>query len=65
MEDKDLYIIAEIRYKKANSNIKEDELFPDNWYSLKNYHLKIEIIAEALQKNILIKDTKLYKDIEL
>lgn len=60
MQDKDLYVIAVLRYKEKNNNLKEDNLFPLDWNSSTNYHLKVEIIAEAIKKNILIKDTELY-----
>lgn len=62
MEDKDLYTIAVLRYKEVNSGIKEEDLFPLDWYSNNNYHLKVEIIAEAIQRHILVKDTKLYNE---
>ena len=62
MQDKDLYVIAVLRYKEANPNLTTEELFPFDWNSNSNYHLKIEIIAEAIQNHILIKDTKLYQE---
>ena len=62
MQDKDLYTIAVLRYKEANSGIKEEILFPFDWNSNSNYHLKVEIIAEAIQNQVLIKDTKLYNE---
>ena len=57
--DFNLYVIAEIKYKKEHSN--EEDVFPVDWYSNKNYKLKTEIIAEALKKNIKIDDTELYQ----
>ena len=58
-EDFNLYVIAELGYKKKHLN--ENNIFPFRWYSTKNYKLKVEIIAEALKKNILIKDTEIYQ----
>ena len=62
MQDKDLYVIAVMRYKKMNPDLEYSELFPMNWDSSNNYHLKVEIIAEAIQNNVLVKDTKLYNE---
>jgi len=61
-EDYDLYVMSEIAYKDKYKLDSEDELFPDNWYSSKNYKVKIEIIAEAIEKNILIEETDRYKE---
>lgn len=60
--DYKLYVLAEITYKKENEDKSEEELFPFDWYSIKNYKYKVEIIGEALKKNILIKETELYKE---
>lgn len=61
MHDKDLYTLAVLNYKKLHQGLNYDELFPVDW-GTGNYHLKIEIIAEAITKKILIKDTDLYKE---
>ena len=57
----DIYIVSEIKYQKDHKELSEAELFPFNWYSITNYKLKLEILTEALNKNILIKDTIRYK----
>lgn len=62
MQDKDLYTIAVMRYKDENSNVKDEDLFPMDFNISSNYHLKVEIIAEAIQKKILVVDTELYKN---
>lgn len=62
MQDKDLYVIAVMRYKEENSGLTEEELFPYDWNLNSNYHLKIEIIAEAIKNGVLIKDTELYRN---
>jgi hypothetical protein len=68
MKDKleELYILLENSYIKKmkekdslNNNI--DNIFPNDWYRFKDYKLKIEILTESLDKNILIKDNELYK----
>lgn len=59
--DYNLYVLAEIAYKKEHEDLSDEELFPFDWYSITNYKSKIEIIGEALKENILIKETKLYK----
>lgn len=62
MQDKDLYTIAVMRYKEENPNIKDEYLFPMDFNLSSNYHLKVDIIAEAIQKKILVVDTELYKN---
>lgn len=62
--DYDLYVIHELNYKKEHSTLKDSELFPKDWYSFKNYKLKIKIIKEAIENKVLIKDTVLYKGLE-
>ena len=56
--DLNLYVMAELNYKKLHDS--DDNIFPMDWYSNKNYKLKTEIIAEAIKKNIKIEDTELY-----
>lgn len=62
MNDFDLYIIAELKYKKAHRDIPENKLFPFDWYSSRNYVLKTKIILEAIKKNIEINKTDLYQE---
>ena len=59
-EDLNIYILAELKYKELHLN--EVDIFPENWYSTKNYRLKTEIILDALTNNIRVVDTKLYKE---
>ena len=61
MKDKDLYTIAVMRYKEENPDIKDDDLFLNDFNISSNYHLKVEIIAEAINNKLLIVDTELYK----
>ena len=58
--DYNLYVLAEIAYKKEHENLTDEELFPFDWYSIRNYKSKIEIISEALKEKKLIKETILY-----
>lgn len=59
-DDYNLYVIAELTYKQKNQNKKD--IFPIDWYSSKNYALKVKIIAEALKKDIKIEETDLYQN---
>ena len=58
--DFNLYVLAELKYKKIHNN--EKNIFPIDWYSSKNYKLKVEIIAEAIKNNIKINETSLYQN---
>lgn len=59
--DLNLYIIAELKYKEEHINEKDEDIFPVDWYSSKNYKLKTEIILEAIKNKIIIEDTNLYQ----
>jgi len=67
MNDADfkLYVIAEMNYKKKNDRKHDKELFPPKWYSNYDYKFKVNVLAEAMKKNILIRDTDLYKNMLL
>ena len=54
--DYELYIPAELNYDNASLGD-----LPINWYNSKDYKLLCEIIAEALEKNINVEQTDLYK----
>ena len=55
-----LYLQAGLTYQHAHEDMDDDDLYPFDWYSTKDYRLKVEIIAEALEKKILVMDTDLY-----
>ena len=57
---KKLYTITEMTYIKGKENI--GNLFPIDWYSSTDYIKKIEILGEAIKKNILIVETDKYKE---
>ena len=62
-DDKDLYTIAVSRYKEETPNLDLDNLFSSDWNLNKNYKLKIEIIAEAIQNGITVEETDTYKQV--
>ena len=67
MNDKDdynLYLLAELYYKKDHNDKSDEELFPSDWYSFNDYKTKTEILGEALKNNIDIKDTQKYLEIQ-
>ncbi len=67
MEDKkeELYILLEASYvkrerEKDELNFNEDDIFPHDWYGIKDYKTKIDILLESINNNQLIKDTPMY-----
>ena len=56
-----LYVLAELAYEQENEGKTDEELFPIDWYSISNYQVKTEIIAQAIKNKILISETELYK----
>ena len=67
MEDKkeELYILLEASYvkrerEKDELNFNEDDIFPYDWYMIKDYKTKIDILLESINNNQLIKDTPIY-----
>ncbi len=59
----DLCILSEINYKKAHPELKEEELFPVDWYASNDYVLKIKLLNEAISKNVLVDQLPNYCDI--
>ncbi len=64
-EDKlfELYIVAELSYKKYFNTTKEEDLFSIGWYENKDYKSKIAIITEAIKTNTLVVNTPSYLNI--
>ena len=61
----DICLMMEINYLKVNNrdiNGNNDDLFPFNWYSIKDYQKKAEILLEAINDKVKIIDTKKYQD---
>ena len=54
-----LYVVAEMTYANKYKNYY-DEIFPDNWFMIKDYKTKIKILSECIKNNTLIKDSELY-----
>ena len=55
-----LYLLAQITYKEAHPEIREEDLFPMEWNSCTDYKLKSEIIAKAVKNNVLIEEIPEY-----
>ena len=55
-----IYTIATMRYQEENPGVSMEELYPVGWHTNDNYKLKVNIIAEALKKHVLVIDTELY-----
>ncbi len=70
MEDEnELYILLEASYVKREKeknklNFNEEDIFPYDWFKIRDYKLKIDILLEATEKNMLIKDTESYKELK-
>ena len=59
----DSYVAYELLYKtNMSKKYKDNLLFPNDWYAILNYQLKIDILMEAINKNVLIIDTENYKE---
>ena len=66
MDDKifKLYTLAIMNYEKKFIDRVNDikDLYPSKWEVYLSYKARIEILADAIKNNVLIKDTKLYQD---
>lgn len=56
------YLMAELAYENEHPKLKNEELFPLDWYSIDAEFLKLEILSEALDNNCLIVDTVKYNE---
>lgn len=52
------YIIMQSKYRKMHNNKKN--IFPDEWYNIKEYEIKKNILKDCLDKNCLIIDSHNY-----
>ena len=57
------YLVLETMYKKINENNKN--IFPKEWYYVKEYEFKKKILKECIENNILIIDSSYYYDFRL
>ena len=61
-----LYSIIDINYIKtmgrsvSSDPIQNSDLYPPEWFFIKNLKIKIEVLNEAIEKKCLIKDTESY-----
>lgn len=69
MNKKTLCYMLEVKYlemfgRKISYEIGNDnsDLYPNGWSLNKNYEAKIEILKEALEKQITIENTDLYQN---
>ena len=66
MEQTIYYITLDLFLKENKKDIKEmdnnNDLFPENWYSIDDYRLKTDILSEAMKKKIPIIETVQYQD---
>lgn len=67
MEDKDLqlrFVLARlnVKYRELNNGVDEKLLYPGFWASYKLI-TQIKILNEAIEKEILIKDTDGYNEV--
>ena len=62
----DSYIAYELLYENniSKNNIK-GPIFPDDWYRINNYQVKIDILIEAIDNNVLIINTNKYQDLDI
>ena len=58
MEDKIEIAILQSKYKKMHEN--NGNLFPNEWYNVKEYELKKKILNECIEKHILIINSSYY-----
>lgn len=67
MNEKMFCNILEAKYLKMLGNSTSDESysnydsFPSGWFSNRNYEFKMKILLEALENQVLIVETSLYK----
>ena len=60
-KDKELYVIAVLRYKEEHPELDDLNLFSIDWNLCKDYRLKNIIIATALKEHKRVEETELYQ----
>lgn len=67
MDEFKMYTLLEMIYVNhfKNKGVLERMLFPLDWYQIKNYQLKIEVLRESLNNEILIVDTDRYRQTKM
>lgn len=66
MDEFKLYTILEMVYERhfKNMGVLEEVLYPLDWYDIKNYQVKIEVLRESLKTDTLIINTVYYQKIK-
>ena len=61
----EFYTCVELAYENVFKEQVSDvsELYPEGWYGNNDYKLKIEILTEAIDKDVLIVNTDSYQEI--
>ena len=54
------YVVLQNKYRKLHNN--KDDIFPYEWYFIKEYALKKQILKECLKHNLLIINSNFYYD---
>ena len=55
------YLVLQSKYHQLHS--KEKDLFPNEWYRVKEYGLKKAILKDCLKNNYLIRESSLYSQL--
>lgn len=57
------YVVLQNIYRKKNHD--QNNIFPDEWYAIKEYDLKKKILDECIKNNMLIIDSKYYYEFRI
>ena len=58
----DSYVAYELLYEEnLGKKYSDISLFPNDWYRITDYQIKIDILLEAINNDLLIIDTNKYK----
>lgn len=58
MEIDSEYLVLQTEYHKLNH--AKNNLFPNEWYNVKEYYLKKRILRDCITNNILIEESRYY-----
>lgn len=57
------YLVLQTKYHSIHKD--ENNIFPDEWYNIKEYELKKKILKECIDNNILIINSCYYYEFKL
>ena len=57
------YLVLQTKYHKMHNNKKD--IYPEEWYNIREYELKKNILRECINNNILIKNSSMYYEFRL